>query len=323
MAGFTTSGPDNLIRANIWALQLKEILLPELQAMTYVDWLNDFPDGTTFNIPSIGQATYDNYIEDTAVRYRAMDTGNFTFTITEYISSATYITMKERQDSYYASLLESKFVPYQHRALMEQVEKKVLNLQSSQTASDPNAINGVDHRFVATGTSQAITLKDFAKANLALKKANVPMTDLIAIVDPSVEYTLNTLTNLVNVQNNPRWEGIVSSGIATGLRFIKNVYGFDVYTSQFLNTGMTETITPTGGSATSVTTYGVANLFFSASRAGDVVPFKGAWRQMPRVDSEFNKDFQREEYVTTARYGVSLYRPENLVTVLSATNVIV
>ena len=43
----------------------------------------------------------------------------------------------------------------------------------------------------------------------------------------------------------------------------------------------------------------------------------GAWRQMPKVDGEFNKDFQREEYVTTARYGVKIYRPENLVTILS------
>jgi hypothetical protein len=43
----------------------------------------------------------------------------------------------------------------------------------------------------------------------------------------------------------------------------------------------------------------------------------GAWRQMPEVDSEYNKDEQREEYVTTARYGVKLYRPEGLVVCLS------
>jgi hypothetical protein len=38
---------------------------------------------------------------------------------------------------------------------------------------------------------------------------------------------------------------------------------------------------------------------------------------MPEVDTEYNKDFQRTEFVTTARYGVKLYRPENLVVVLS------
>ena len=40
---------------------------------------------------------------------------------------------------------------------------------------------------------------------------------LIAIVDPSVEYELNTLTNIVNMSNNPRWEGIVESGIGSGM----------------------------------------------------------------------------------------------------------
>ena len=136
-------------------------------------------------------------------------------------------------------------------------------------------------------------------------------TDLIAIVDPSVEYTINTLTNISNISNNPRWEGIVSSGIATGMKFISNVYGFDVYTSNYL-ADANETVD-------SVTTAaGKANMFFSASP--DVLPFVGAWRQMPQVDSEYNKDFQREEYVTTARYGVKLYRPENLVCVLSDTD---
>jgi hypothetical protein len=59
----------------------------------------------------------------------------------------------------------------------------------------------------------------------------------------------------------------------------------------------------------------VGNLFFSASQ--DVLPFMGAWRQMPKVDGEYNKDRQREEFVTTARYGLKIYRPENLVTVLA------
>ena len=61
----------------------------------------------------------------------------------------------------------------------------------------------------------------------------------------------------------------------------------------------------------------MANLFFSADQS--ILPFIGAWRQMPTVDSEYNKDEQREEYVTTARYGVKLYRPENFVTVLTDT----
>ena len=132
-----------------------------------------------------------------------------------------------------------------------------------------------------------------------------------------MEYSFNALTNLVNVSNNPRWEGIISSGMTTGMRFIKNVYGFDVYVSQNLKSGLAETITPTTGAALT-TTVGVANLFFSATPG--LLPFVGSLRQPPKVDSEYNKDFQREEYVTTCRYGFKLFRPENLVTIITDTN---
>lgn len=306
-----TGNSGHLIRSEIWSSQLKEVLEDELMAQTYVNWMNDFPDGDTFTIPSVGQAVTDDYSENAAVQYRALDTGEFQFSIDQYKSSGHYITNKAKQDGFWMSQLVSSFVPKQARAIMEALEVKIMGLQGNQTASNANAINGADHRFVATGTNEVITVNDFAKARYALKKANVPDTDLIAIVDPSVEYTLNTLTQLSNVSNNPRWEGIVSDGIATGMKFVKNVYGFDVYTSNYL-ADANETID-------SVTTAaGKANMFFSAS--ADVLPFVGAWRQMPQVDSEYNKDFQREEYVTTARYGVKLFRPENLVCVLSDTD---
>jgi hypothetical protein len=316
MAGVTSTSPANLLRSNLWSSQLKDVLYADLQGVGYVDWMSDFPDGTTFNIPSIGQLQVDNYVEDTPVKYRALNTGNFTFTITEYLSSATYITEKDRQDSFYASAVESQFVPKEHRAIMERLETDILKLGMSQTASDPNSINGADHRWVGTGDNQTMSVQDFAKALYSLKKANVPATDLIAIVDPSVEFKMNTLTNLVNMSNNPRWEGIINDGIASGMKFVKNIYGFDVYTSQFL-ADANETIVATG-SGSDVTAAGKCNMFFSAS--GIVKPFKGAWRQMPKVDSSYNKDYQREEYVTTCRYGLKLFRPENLVCVLTDTD---
>jgi len=317
MAGWTTGNSGHLIRSQLWSSQLKDILLDDLQAMGYVDWLSEFPDGTTFNIPSIGEATVRNYTEDTAVQYDAMDTGNFAFTINEYLSSATYITKKDLQDGFYMDRLVASFVPKQRRAIEEHVETNVMALSASQTASNPNTINGGDHRFVGTGTNETMALQDFARALYALKKANVPQENLIAVVDPSVEFAVNSLTNIVNVSNNPQWEGIVGTGIATGMRFLKNVYGFDVYTSNYL-ADANETITPSGPGGALTTAAGKANMFFSAS--SDVLPFVGAWRQLPEVDSEYNKDKQRDEYVTTARYGTKLYRPENLVCVLTDTD---
>tara|TARA_Y100000401_G_scaffold33293_1_gene24635 strand:+ start:3268 stop:4203 length:936 start_codon:yes stop_codon:yes gene_type:complete len=306
-----TGNSGHLIRSEVWSSQLKEVLEDELMGQGYVNWMNEFPDGTTFTIPSIGQAQTDDYTENSSVQYRALDTGEFQFTINKYKSSGNYITNKAKQDAYYMNQLVSSFVPKQARAIMETLETDIMALSGSQTSANTNSINGAEHRFCGSGTNEVITVADFAKARYALKKANVPDRNLIAIVDPSVEYQMNTLTNISNISNNPRWEGIISSGIASGMSFLANIYGFDVYTSNYL-ADANETI---GGVTTAA---GKANMFFSADST--VLPFVGAWRQMPQVDSEYNKDKQREEYVTTARYGVALYRPENLVCVLTDTD---
>lgn len=313
MAGWNTANDEHLIRSELWSTQIKDVLEDELFAMKWVDMITDFPDGDTLNIPSIGQHEINDYEEGQAVKYTAMDTGNFTFTIDQYKSAATYITEKMKQDSFYMSRLMSSFTPKQSRAIMKAMEVRVLEVgPDGQTASDLNTINGGNHRFVGGGTNEVISVQDFARARFALQKANVPMTNLVAIVDPSVEYELSTQTNLVNVSNNKAWEGIIRDGMSTGMRFMMNVYGFDVWVSQNLKNGIAETID------SKTTTTGVANLFFSASP--DVLPFVGNLRQPPKVDSEYNKDLQREEFVTTARYGFKLFRPENLVTVITDTD---
>lgn len=314
MSGWQYASNEHLVRSNLWSSQIKEVLQDELIAMKYVDMLSEFTDGDTFNIPSIGQAETNDYVEGQPIKYSAMDTGNFTFTVTDYKSSATYITEKMKQDSMYAARLIASFVPKQSRALAKAMEAKILAIgPQAQTAGNFNAINGANHRWIGSGTNEVMSPVDFAKANYALDMANVPMNNRVAIVHPSVGYALSTLTNLTNVQNNPRWEGILANGGLTGTKFLMNVYGFDVYTSQNIlpNTG-SEVI----NSITS--TVGVNNLFFSA--ASDVLPFVGLIRQPPKVDSEYNKDFQREEYVTTCRYGFKLYRPENLVVVVTDTD---
>ncbi len=316
----TTANTEVLRRSEVWSSQLKEVIKDELMAQGWIRWLTDFPDGDQFTMPSIGEATVRDYSENQPVQYDNLDNGEFTFVINEYVSSATYITKKAKQDMYYMNQLVSSFVPKQSRAIMEKLETDILALAAAgasggQTASSTNSINGAAHRFVGSGTNEAISVADFARALFSLRKANLPDRNLIAIVDPSVEYTLNTLTNLVNMSNNPRWEGIVAESIASGHRFVKNIYGFDVYVSNYLPKSQNETI---GGLTTAS---GVANIFMSAV-AADWMPFVGAWRQMPEVDSEYNKDLQRDEYLTTARYGLKVYRPENLVVCLTDTDVI-
>lgn len=311
MSGFTTTNNEHLIRSNLWSLQIKEILLEELQGTKYVDFITDFPDGEYINIPSIGQMEVQDYQEGQAIQYTAMATGNWQFHISEYKSSGTYITDKMKQDSFYSAQLISRFVPRMTRAIATAMETDVLKIGvSGQTASNLNNINGVPHRWVAHGTNGIIVPQDFAAAKYALRMAQVPQTNLVAIVHPSTVLTLETMTNLVNLSYNPKWEGIVAEGATTGMHFKFNVFGWDVYTSTFLPEGITETIN--GRTVTN----GVANIFFSAA-GGDVNPFKGLIRQAPRVESERNKDLQRDEYVTTARWGFGFYRPENFVCILT------
>src|SRR6266852_6509602 len=317
MAGFTDQNTQFLIRTQLWSRQIKELLLDELNAMKFVRIIQDFPDGYTLNIPSIGEAETFDFVENQAVKYNAMDTGNYQFAFDQYKASANAISEKFKRDSYYSQDVIAAFVPRQHRALMEAVETNIFaKANSGQTASNLNTINTASHRWVAAGTGQSLTLQDFAKAQYALFKANVPLVNLCAVVDPSVAYTLQTQANLVNLLSPmPMWGDVTRDGIVTGFKFRFNIYGFDIYVSNYLPAIASETI-----NSVSVTG-GVANYFFSAT-PGDTCPWIGAFRQEPTVYSEFNKDLQQTEYLTIAEYGFKLYRPENMVTVLTATSAV-
>ena len=54
-------------------------------------------------------------------------------------------------------------------------------------------VDGGIHRF-SGGNAGKIEVEDFAYARMKLKMANVPDQNMIAIVDPSVEFTINTLS---------------------------------------------------------------------------------------------------------------------------------
>ena len=321
MPGFNDFNQQFMIRTQLWSRTIKELLLDELNAMKFVRIIQDFPDGYVINIPSIGEAEVSPFTEGQAIKYNSMATGNFTFSFNEYIYSANAISEKFKRDSFYSQDVIAAFIPRQHRAIMEAVETNILAQgNAGQTASNANIINTADHRWVGVGTSGAFSLTDFARVDFALTKANVPLSGKCAILDPSVIYTIQTQTNAVNLLTpQPMWGDMIRDGAVTGFKFRFNLFGYDIYQSNYLPGIASETIT-TGGVAGSVTN-GVANYFFSAA-PGDTMPFIGGFRQMPTVYSEFNKDLQQEEYLTIAEFGFKLYRPENLVTVLTNTSVV-
>lgn len=323
MAGFDyTKVNDNLVRAELWSSELKQALLDRLMGLKYVRMLSGFPDGNTFTIPSIGELPVRETAEDIPAIYDSMDTGEFQFTIDRYVESATYITDKAKQDSFYSAQLIAAFVPKMRRAMDENLETSVFQLANTQTLNDPNSINGAPHRFVASGnTNTTLSVDDFAKAKFALDKANTTGAR-VAIIDPSQEYVLNTLTNITNVSNNPRFEGLINRGFVdatTGMSFYKNIYGFDVYVSNYLATPTDSAINADSRGSVSAPASPISNVFCSIG--GDQTPFVGAWRQMPRVEYERNKDLRRDEYVMNTRFGLKLYRPESMVVVISRSTV--
>lgn len=317
-SGFTVATNEHLIRSNLYSKQLKQLLLDDLIAMKYVRILSDFPDGDTFNIPSLGEAEVSDYAEGQVIKYNKFDTGNFTFTFDKYQYSANSISEKFKRDSFWSGDVISAFAPRQHRALMEAIEARILSRgNAGQTASDLNLINGAAHRWVGSGTSEIMAIKDFFLARNALTMANVPKTNLVAIVHPSVTYNILNQTNVMNLLTpDPQWHKVVKDGMTTGIRFVFNLGGFDVYESNYLPTGIAETINGR------TTTTAAANMFFSAT-PGDTLPLVGGFRQMPTVYTEFNKDTQETEYLTICEYGFKLYRPENMIIVLTDTDQVV
>ena len=322
MAGFDYAKVnEHLVRTEVWSNELKEVLQEMLIGTKYVRFLEGFGDGNQLTIPSLGELPVRQADEDNPASYDSADTGEFTFSIDRYPEVATFITDRAKQDSFYYQQLIGSFPGKMRRAIDENLETGVMSLANTQTLNDANSINGAPHRFIASGTSNTtLSADDFAKAKFSLDKASA-YGARVAIIDPSQEYVLNTLTNLVQVQNNPQFEGIVTSGMtATGsMRFIRNIYGFDVYVSNFLATPTDTAINADARGSISTPTAPKTNIFMSVG--GDLTPFVGAWRQMPRIEYERNKDMRRDEYVMNARYGLKLYRPECLVSVISRSTI--
>jgi hypothetical protein len=323
----------HLVRGEIWADMLKERLEDDLMAANYVNWM-DFTDGTTLTIPSIGGATVRDYEDDTDVTFDAFDTGEFQFSGFNYLSSGTYITKKAREDAHYSAMLEARFVPEQVLALEKKLETDILAaMDGGQTADDFNLINGAQHRWVGTevtafGAATAaghVGVSDLSRARYALGKANVPLSNLIGIVNPEVALHFEALAtaNGALTQKNPMWEPLVASGLVTGMRFALNILGFDLYVSNYLPTaGTAETaIDGLDGSAYTAVASDQKNFFFSAADK-ELMNVMGAWRRQPDVESDYNMNKQREEYIVTSRYGIQGgYRPENMITIMNNSTI--
>lgn len=322
MSGNNTGNSDPTIRALVHSQTMLEVLqdgfLPEMLARN----VTDFGDGNQLQIPTIGEMTLFDLEENQPTPTSAIDTGKIFLNITTHTGVAGYVTDELKEDGYKAAAVEAAIVPQSLRAIKERFETDLLATAVSTTNNmvtlgDPNTINGIDHRWIANGTNNTLTLEDFIHAKLAMDKANVPDEGRIAIVDPIVEATLNNLTNLVNVSNNPQFEGMVTEGFSKNRKFVKNIFGFDIWVSNRLPRIASESITSVSAPGAASITDGINNIFMSV--AGDETkPFMSAMRRMPRVEGSRNVSERRDEFHTTARWGFAMQRAESLISIITS-----
>lgn len=287
---------------------LHDGLLPDM----FYRNVSDFGAGTTLHIKTIGEANIQEVEENSPIQYTPIESGTVTLTITDYVGDGWYVTDKMRQDGSQIEALLAARGKEATRAIQENFETRALAvLNAAQTDADPNSINGFAHRYVPPSTNRTMTLQALINMKLAFDKANVPMAGRVGFIDPVVEATLNTTFQITasTIDANPFFQAVLQTGFAREHQVITNLYGWNLMTSNRLPRGTFSdgTTTTTGGTSTS----GVANIFMCIAD-DHTKPLMAAWRQMPRVEGERNKDLQRDEFVQTARWGLGAQRVDTL-----------
>jgi hypothetical protein len=276
---------------------------------TFYRNVGDFGSGETLYIKTVGKVTLQEAAEDTPLVYNPIETNEITFTITEYVGDAYYVTDDLREDGTDINRLMAERAAESTRAIQEKFETDFLKTAGAYYATggggaaDPNNINGFAHSIPSDGTNNAFKLDQLVKARLAFDKANVPAEGRVFICDPVVEATLNGLVTITH-DVTPFGKDILTSGMASGQRFVMNLYGFDIIISNRLHVA-------DYSDGTTAITAGVGNICMSVMD-DQTKPIMAAWRRMPKSEGERNKDRARDEFVTRARWGFGIQRLDTL-----------
>ena len=266
--------------------------------------VSDFGSGSTLRIKTVGTVTIQDGAEEVPFDYSPIESGEVTLTITDYVGDAWYVTDELREDGAQVEALMSARSQESTRAIQETFESRFLRrCNTSQVNANANLINGFAHRIASAAVNNVATLNHFIDMELAFDKANVPMAGSVAIVAPVVAATLDKLIS-IGRDVTPFGEQILQNGWAREHQFIMNLYGWNIITSNRLDTG-------SFSDGTTTVTNGVANVFMCVAD-DNTKPIMAAWRRMPKVEGERNKDLRRDEFVTSSRWGMGTQRVDTL-----------
>jgi hypothetical protein len=285
---------------------------------TYYRNVSDFGSGTTLNIKTIGSVTIQDGAEEVPFDYSPIESGTITMTISDYVGDAWYVTDELREDGAQVEALMAARSSESTRAIQETFETRFLNkCNTSQVNANANVVNGFAHRIasaVATvGSENTVVLDHLIRMKLAFDKANVPMAGRVFICDPVVGATLDRLVSLGR-DVTPFGQKILENGFDRDHQFLMNLYGWNIITSNRLAQG-------TFSDGTTSVSGAVANVFMSLAD-DNTKPIMAAWRRMPKVEGERNKDLRRDEFVTSSRWGFGTQRVDTLgILITSATKI--
>ena len=291
-------------RAFIEAEQYSDFILTNLHdgllPGSFYRNVSDFGSGETLHIKTIGTVTLQEAAEDTPLIYNPIETGEITMKITDYVGDAWYVTDDLREDGAQVERLTAARAVEQTRAFQEYFETRFLEtIPLAMQAASPYNVNGFAHKIVSADANGVATLDHFRRMQLAFDKANVPSGGRVAIVDPTVAATLAGLVTITS--DISAWPiEIIKNGFERDHRFITNLFGWNIITSNRLYRG-------TGNDGTTSITDGVWNLFMSVAD-DNTKPVMYALRRPVKVEGERNKDRARDEYVARSRYGLGVQR---------------
>lgn len=288
---------------------LHDGLLPE----SFYRNVTDFGSGSTLHIKTVGTVTVQDGAEEVPFDYTPIESGEVFLSITDYVGDAWYVTDELREDGAQVEALMAARSQESTRALQEIFETRFLaRCNSAQVDANPNLINGFAHRIASSASGNVLALQHLINMKLAFDKANVPAAGRVAILDPVTAATLDGLVNIVS-NVTPFAEEILQNGFDREHTFLMNLYGWNIITSNRLAKG-------TFSDGTTSVSNAVANVFMSVAD-DNTKPIMAAWRRMPKVEGERNKDLRRDEFVTSARWGMGVQRADTIgIVITSAVN---
>jgi len=308
MAITTSNTANAFVENQVYSTMVLENLHAGLLPDFFYRNVSDFGAGDTLNIDTIGEVTIQDLTENEDPTYNPIDTGRVNLTISEDVGDAWYITDQKRQDGANIPALLSARAEAGSRALKEYQQSSAFQaLYDAQTDADANLINGFAHRVEATGAGGIATNADFSNMALAFDMANAPAEGRVAIVTPVVAATLEkAFQGTYNVDSNPTMQMVLEQGMAEGMQFRFNLFGWNVFVSTLLPDGSSD---PQGLGALG---YASKGCIFMSVASDMVTPLMYAERQAPSSEAERNKDKRRDEHTLSCRWGFGAQRVDTL-----------